>query len=72
MLKEYLLEAASLLAEAVFGTPVHAEASCHPCGSFWQWGASNCGACGAEKRIYYRVYKCGNDFYWCADHCDYC
>lgn len=49
MLKEYLLEATSLLAEAVLGAPVQARAGC-PSWPFCGYILDNCGSCGAEKK----------------------
>jgi hypothetical protein len=72
MLKEYILEAVSLLADVVLGPSTKALANCHPCGSFWGYGYSNCFACGADKKVRYKIYQCGQDYHWCYETCVYC
>lgn len=62
MLKEYLSEAVSLLAEVVLGKPQKAHAGCVA------YAASGCQACGAEKR-WWNVW-CNGVFR--GTICDYC
>jgi len=76
MLKEYLVEAASLLVEAILGRPLKVYASCRYIG-LCSWG-SNCGYCGVEKRMYtqqcWLFNFCGPGWQWCeyGCGCDYC
>jgi hypothetical protein len=80
MLKEYLSEAVSLLAEAILGRPVKSQAaSCRKKfgAPLCDWGF-NCGYCGTMKRQYQQecwlFNYCGQGWQWC-DYgclCDYC
>ncbi len=70
MLKEYLSEAASLLAEAVLGAPVSAQAACWHAG----WCIDPCNSCGAGKYAV-RHWMCCTDMHcYCGSiaYCNYC
>jgi hypothetical protein len=60
MLKDFLTEAISLLAEAVLGTPTAAKAT-HTCASGYHWVFQYefyhpCGSCGADKKRKFAKY----------------
>lgn len=70
MLKEYLSEATSLLAEAVLGAPVKAQAL-----TCWWIGycMGLCNLCGPGKRTRDQWVYCSNGQYYCLPYdCVYC
>lgn len=72
MLRGYLSEAVSLLAEAVLGKPTPARAE-----ECWFTGricAEQCNSCGAEKRRWNREYCCTSGYCRCDYFftCTYC
>jgi len=74
MLKEYLSEAVSLLAEAVLGKPISASAACadNPACHYLYTFHGLCGSCGVEKWTKTRVYNCWGWPVHCSAGCTYC
>jgi len=64
MLKEYLSEAVSLLAEAALGSPVQAQAQ-----TCFRILVCQCGCCGADKGLWDKYCCCewqgGSCYRWC-------
>jgi hypothetical protein len=72
MLREYLSTAASLMVEALLGTPRPVEACGEGCTRLSGYGYGGCNSCGAGKKNRYRVFKCGVNIVWCMQDCVYC